>query len=108
MREDAQTISLAVGLGVSNTVGLFNTFTPDLNDVRKSGPDNGELVADLRHGEVSTILIAGGVAFGASVIVDSWLPLIVCLVLVGALAALYEYTLYQRPNRVAVPVPVQE
>lgn len=90
-------VSLSVGLGVANTFTAWNAFVPDLREVREGATTDSALVGNVRHGEFATVVIAGGVAAGASAIVGSPLPLFVSAVLITGLIVLWEYTLNHYP-----------
>ena len=83
-------------LALSQAIGAFNAFLPDITEIRKHTPDNDpEFAADVRMGEVAAVALTIGVGTVLSSLTGSSAPVTVGLLVAIGLVALYEYTLRQ-------------
>jgi uncharacterized membrane protein len=86
----------AIALGQS--FSQFNAYMPSLQEVRKGDPGNGELVGDVRAGEVASLV--GSLLVG---LIVTWItgdptPAYVSVLVCGVMVVMYEYILRaQRP-----------
>lgn len=87
-------------LSLTQTVATFFTFLPGLREVRKANQDDAELRADVRHGELSSTVIAVGVGAIISFLTKSPTPIYISIMIAFLLIVIYEITLRKDPNRV--------
>lgn len=80
-------------LGVTQGISAFTTFLPKLSDVRKAGPTDIDIAADVRLGEVAAVTLTIGIGVITSSLTGSPVPAYTALLMCLVLVCLYESTL---------------
>ncbi len=83
-------------ISLAQSFSFFQSYMPDIKEVRKGDPGNAELVGDVRIGEVAAL--TGSLAVGAIV---AWItgdptPVYVSVLVCSVMVAVYEYVLRAR------------
>ena len=94
MNTDEQSIALATGVGVSNTLMIGNAFLPSLASARTTTAADSTFVTQLRTAEASTAALSLTVSAIASALCSSALPLVVSSIVLVAQFAVFEYVLH--------------
>lgn len=81
-------------LAVTQAIGAFNTYLPNLSEIRKKNvADDPAFAADVRTGEVAAVALTVGVGVIVSSLTGSSAPAIVGLIVALGLVFMYETTL---------------
>lgn len=92
----------AATIALGQTVGAFQFFLPRLSDVRKAGPDDADMIGDVRMGEVAAGALCLGIGAMVSSLSGSSVPVVVSLLTAVAMVCVYESAL--RGNKPFNPV----
>lgn len=76
----------------------FSQFMPSLFTIRALGNDDDNKLASLRHGEVIGTVFVVSFATLFSVLLKSWLPLLMALISAAFVLAVYEWAIRTSPN----------
>lgn len=93
MRQASATEFAAVGLAITQGVGLWLAFAPSPNEVLLNDVNDDDYRVALRHSEIvigGLCIVTGGLG---SLILQSPMPLIASVGIIAALAVAYEVTL---------------
>jgi hypothetical protein len=92
MADNALALSAAT-LSLSQTATAYAFFLPPLREVRRAGPEDTQMVGDVRLGQVASGALSLGVGFIMSLLTDSSLPLTVSIAIGLIIAFVYEMAL---------------
>ncbi len=92
-------------MALSTSIGSFQFFLPRLSEVRKADPNvDGDMVGDVRLGEVAAIAVCTAVGAIGSSLSGSIVPMVVAGIVSFVLVCVYETAL--RGNRPGNPKTV--
>lgn len=89
---DPTVISLALS-SATQSGSAFSNFLPKFSEIRKAGPDDLDMMGDVRMGEVAALTITLGIGIIASSLSQSSVPAIAAGVMCLIFVVLYEYAL---------------
>lgn len=92
-------------LALSSSISSFQFFLPRLSDVRKADMNDGDMVGDVRLGEVAAIAVCTAVGAIGSSLSGSVVPMVVAGIVSVVLVCVYETAL--RKDRPGNPKPLQ-
>ena len=83
----------AATIALGQTVGAFQFFLPRLSDVRKAGPNDADMIGDVRMGEVAAGALCIGIGAMVSSLSGSAVPVVVSILTAAAMMCVYESAL---------------
>jgi hypothetical protein len=92
---DATVISAAT-ISMTQALALFQNFLPRFSEIRATDPSNGDMVRDVRMGELAAVLMTLGVGGMTSALTNSAVPAVIALLTSVGLVCLYEAALADR------------
>lgn len=91
-------IALTAAFVAYESAFSFSQFMPSLFTIRALGNDDPEKLASLRQGEVIGTLFVIGFASLFSLLLRSWLPLVMAAISAGFVLIVYEWAIQTSPN----------
>jgi hypothetical protein len=81
-------------LALTQGISSFNSFLPNMTEIRQHSPDDEEFVKDVRMGEITAAGLTIGVGAIASSLTSNPTPVVVSLVMAFGLIMVYETALH--------------
>lgn len=89
-------------LAITQAVSLFNSFLPNLTEVRRASQEDPTFAADVHLGEIASVGLLAGIGVMMASLTDSYTPLAIALIMGLFLTMVYEYALRCLPDRLAM------